>query len=68
MDPARYQLRSGWVKKRYCPRAVRSKMKASDLRAASSAWIGVREPIVEHHPTLQELVNDGYEIISWDGV
>lgn len=66
-DPAHYQLRSGWVKKFHCPRAVNSKLNAGELRAASNAWIGVKEPVVEHLPTLEELTKDGYELISWDG-
>ena len=68
MDPATYHLRSGWVQKRYCPRAVHSKLKAGELRAASSAWIGVREPVIEQYPTVDKLLNDGYELIEWDGV
>ena len=66
-DPSRYRLRSGWAKKAFCPRAVRSKTNARDLRAASSAWIGVREAIAEHNPTLAELLKEGYELVSWDG-
>ena len=67
-DPAHYLLRSGWVKKHFCPRAVHSKLKAGELRAASNAWIGVREAIVESHPTLDKLLNNGYELIEWDGM
>ena len=66
-DPAHYQLRSGWVKKFHCPRAVNSKFSAGELRAASNAWIGVKEPVIEHLPTLDELMKDGYELIEWDG-
>ena len=66
-DPSHYRLRSGWVKKVSCPRAVRSKTSARELRAASNAWIGVREAIIEHSPTLAELLKDRYELVSWDG-
>ena len=66
-DPSHYRLRCGWLKKAFCPRAVHSKTSAGDLRAASSAWIGVREAVVEHHPTLAELLKDGYELVQWDG-
>lgn len=66
-DPTRYQLRSGWVKKFHCPRAVHSQLSAGELRAASNTWIGVKEPVVERHPTLDELIEDGYTLIPWDG-
>lgn len=65
--PTDYKLRASWVKKHGPPDSIRTEVNAKDLSVASNAWIGLREPVEEFHPTLEELRAEGYRYVEWNG-
>lgn len=62
-----YKIRSQFANRTRADKAIKNTFNAKNLPAAKGAYIGLRRQVVRRYYTLEELLDQGYGLIEWDG-
>ena len=66
-DPSKYKIRSSLSRKSLGVAPLKTTFDLAHLNWAKGAFIGLREPIVQLSPSLEALLEQGFQLYKWDG-
>lgn len=67
-NPSNLKIRSSLSKRHIALHAVKTKFSLRKLPIAEGAFIGVRDKIKPVHKSKQELIDEGFTVVEWDGM